>query len=109
MAGKIFLEMLPKRCLFPGAGINLWGRFSRYSYSTAQRVEVTSKVKPPFTDIECEAHNSKIPTYKQIKNNPELQDRLAEMYKQQAQDPDFHQLTIESMKLGVRSLGKETP
>jgi len=107
MAGRIFFGMLPKHSsLSSVSGFNSWGRFSRCSYSTAQRVE-TNTVKAPLNEVECKVHNSKVPTYKQIKDDPELQRKLAEMYKSQADDPDFRELTIESMKWGVRSLGEE--
>lgn len=108
MAGRIFFGMLPKHGSVSSVnGLNIWGRFSRCSYSTAQRVE-TKAVKAPLSEAECEVHNRKVPTYKQVKDDPELQRRLAEMYKAQKDDPDFQQLTIESMKWGVRSLGEES-
>lgn len=106
MAGKVLLEMLPKQSsLFSVRLINSWGCFSRRSYTTALKVE-TSMAKTSLSEADCEVHNRKIPTYEEIKNSLELQRKLAEMYKFQTQDPDLQKLTIESMKWGVRSLGK---
>lgn len=107
MAGRIIFGVLPKGGSLSSINrLNSWGGFSRCSYSTALRVE-TKAIKASLTEAECEAHNSKIPSYQQIKNDPELQRRLAEMYKSQTHESDFQELTIESIKWGVRSLGKE--
>lgn len=107
MAGRVLLEMLPRQnSLFSFRLLNSWGCFSRRSYSTALRVE-TSTAKTSLAQAEYEVHNRKIPTYEEIKNSPELQRQLAEMYQSQTKDSEFQKLTIESMKWGVRSLGKE--
>jgi len=102
MAGRIILGMLPKRSFLSVSGINFWGRFSRCSFSTAQKIENASKAKIPLT--EAKNHNSKMPTYEQVKDSSELQVRLAEMYKQQADDPDFQEITRYSMKMGLQHL-----
>jgi hypothetical protein len=93
MAGKIVLGLSRPSCV---RSTNL---FCRRSYHTAE--------KKISSELECEIHNSQVPTYEQVKNSPELQEKLVEMYKSYAQDPDFHRITIESMKIGMRSLGKE--
>jgi hypothetical protein len=71
-------------------------RLSYRSYHNAEKI-----------DQEYRVHNSQVPTYEQVKYSPELQEELAKMYESDAQDPDFHRITMESMKIGIRSLGKE--
>lgn len=88
--------------------LNRCGPFSHRSYnSTAQKVANLLFKKPALSESECQMHNSKIPTYEQIKKSPELQQNLAKMYEDYATDPDFHEVTIESMKWGLKTLGRE--
>lgn len=108
MSGKIFLGILSgERSLFSISRLNTWGRFSRFSYSTAQRIESSRVGRPPFNESRSETNHRVVPTYKEIQSNPELQRRLAEMYASQKKDPEFHKLTQESMKWGTEILGKE--
>jgi hypothetical protein len=93
MAGRIVLGLSRPSCV---RSMNL---LCRRSYLTAK--------KKISSDLEYEIHNSQVPTYEQVKNSPELQEKLVEMYESYAQDPDFHRITVESMKIGMRSLGKE--
>lgn len=102
MSVRIFLNMLPKQ-IFPSVPIiNFWGRFSRCSFSTAQKVENTSKMKIPTK--KSETPSITVPTYEEIKNSTELQQKLAEMYKKQAEDPDFQEITRYSMERGLEHL-----
>lgn len=86
---------------------NRCGPFSYRSYSTAQKVANLMLKKPAMTESECAIHNSKIPSYDQIKKSPELQEKLAKMYEDYATDPDFQEVTIDSVQWGLKTLGKE--
>lgn len=106
MAGKIALEFISrKNYLSIAPSLNVWGFLNFRSYQTTEKITEVLQRKALHKTIE--AHNNQIPTYQQIKNSPELQGELAKMYESYAQDPDFHRLTIESMKMGIISLGKE--
>ena len=43
-------------------------------------------------------------TFEQIKDDPKLRKRLEQFYKNSANDPDFYETTIYSMKMGLRNL-----
>ena len=105
MVMKVFLGSLHKHNVSSARTLNTWGSFSHRSYCIAQKIENLSSTN--LTELECEIHNSKIPTYEEVNNSPELQAELEKMYEEYATDPDFHKLTIESMKIGLRSFGKE--
>ena len=108
MAGKVVLGALSRHKYFPSVQYsNLWGNFTYRSYHTAEKVTEVSQKKVNQNDLNYDIHNSQVPTYEQVKNSPELQEELEKMYEAYAQDPDFNRLTIESMKVGIRSLGKE--
>lgn len=104
MVGRISLGMFSS-CP-SSTRLNLWGRLHHYSYSTVLKIENISQVKALNSEVECEIHNSRIPTVQEIKNNQELQNKLAEMYKYQNIDSDFQQLTIESLKFVIKKLKK---
>lgn len=101
MAGRIFSGLLTRRSYFSSVhGLNLWGRFSRCSYSTAKKLENISKEKILLTEEDCRIHNQNIPTYEQVKKDPNLQQELAQMYKELADDPDFQEVTRHVMEMG---------
>ena len=102
MSVRIFLNMLPKQRFPSVPTINFWGRFSHCFFSTAQKVENTSKTKIPIK--KSETSSITVPTYEEIKNSTELQQKLAEMYKQQAEDQDFQKITRYSMGRGLEHL-----
>lgn len=106
MAGKVTFGFISRQNYLSFApSLNVRGFFNSRSYHTAAKVTEISQQKAMLKTIET--HNNQIPTYQQIKNSPELQDELEKMYESYAQDPDFHKITIESMKVGIKSLGKE--
>ena len=55
--------------------MNFRGQFGRCSYHIAQKTAEVLQQKVSLTGLECEIHNNKIPTYKQVQNSPELQKR----------------------------------
>ncbi|HEX4839859.1 MAG TPA: hypothetical protein VFU89_05410 [Rhabdochlamydiaceae bacterium] len=106
MAGKVVLGLTTR----PISKIwcsKLYGDFSHRSFSTAQKTTSLLLKKPAMTESECQIHNSKIPSYDQIKKSPQLQQKLAKMHEGYATDPDFQEMTMDSMKWALRSLGKE--
>lgn len=88
----VSLRLISRRsCFLSFRDMNFRGQFGRCSYHIAQKTAEVLQQKVSLTGLECEIHNNKIPTYKQVQNSPELQEKLAKMYKAYAQDPDFHQ------------------
>lgn len=63
-----------------------------------------------MTSEECRIHNQNIPALEQVRKDPNLQKELNQMYREQADDPDFKQITEESMRLGLHHLNtKHSP
>ena len=93
MTGRIFLGLLTRRNYSPLFETNFRGCFSHRSYGTAQKIETISDSSTSFTGSNSSTKKTASYTYEQIKNSPELQKKLAEMYKQQAGDPEFEEVT----------------
>lgn len=106
MVMKVFSGSLHKNVTF-GLTMNTWGSFSHRSYCTAQNIVKYLPETPAMTELECKIHNSKVPTYEQIKNSPELQNELEKMYEEYATDPDFQQITLECMEWAKRTFSRE--
>ncbi|HEX2579533.1 MAG TPA: hypothetical protein VHK67_03925 [Rhabdochlamydiaceae bacterium] len=87
--------------------LNRFGPFSYRSFSTARKVANLLLKKPAMTESECQIHNSKIPSYDQVKKSPDLQEKLAKMYEDYATDLEFQEMTMDSMKCGLKTFGKE--
>jgi len=80
---------------------NSWGRFSRASFSTAEKTVRASK------HLGVDICHKEFPACEQIERSPELQKKLAEMYKHQVTDPSFLELTAESRLFGKRHFEEE--
>ena len=106
MAARVALGIIAKQG-FPSEAMNCVTRIGRQYYRTAQKVDKASHKKTSMTEQECLSHNRKIPTYEQVKNDPALQKRLAKMYEMYSRDPEFNEVTIDSMRWGIRTLARE--
>jgi hypothetical protein len=106
MTARLILGIIAKQG-FLHDGMTCVTRIGRQYYRTAQKVDRISHKKTSLPNQECLSHNNRIPTYEKVKSDPALQRRLEQMYKKFARDPDFNEVTIDSMRWGVKSLAKE--